>query len=136
MLEAASSAARISGWSRVCSWNPISRFASARKLSPGLRVLLEPALLVAGERLAQAALPVGRVAGPQSLGERLEPSGVGRLGGWALLEVAGEVEPDFLEHLEVPARDALARALEGVERRVQLVGQAPDPRAGLEKATA
>ena len=107
-----------------------------RELRPILRVGLEPALLVAGERLAQVALPVGRVAGPQPLDERLEPTRIGRLGGWALLEVARELEPDLLEHLEVPARDALAGAFERVERRVQLVSQAPDPRAGLEQATA
>ena len=61
---------------------------------------------------------------------------VGRLARWARMQVARELEPDLLEHLEVPARHALAGALEGVERRVQLSGQASDPRVGLEQAAS
>ena len=42
----------------------------------------------------------------------------------ALLEPAGELEPDLLEHLEVATRDVLTRALDGLTQRlVDLQGQ-------------
>jgi hypothetical protein len=52
------------------------------------------------------------------------------------VEIACELEPDLLEHLQVPASDGVAGILERVERRVQGSRQAPDPRLGLEKAAA
>ena len=45
------------------------------ELRAHLRIALEPPALIAGERLAQVALPLGRVAGPKSVEETLERSG-------------------------------------------------------------
>ena len=132
VTEAASSAARISGWSRVCSWKPISRFARA---ASSARAFGSCSSGAARSGRTPGAGSAARRAGRRAAAGRGTP----RTGGSAArragtFEVARELEPDLLEHLEVPARDALARALEGVERRVQLGGQAPEPRVGLEEA--
>ena len=66
---AASSASRISGWRRVCSWKPISRFASTASSTRAFGSRLELPRSYRVERLAQVALPVGRVARPQSVEE-------------------------------------------------------------------
>jgi len=43
-----------------------------------------------------------------------------------LVQEARELAADLREHLAVAARDSIARALEGVERRVQLRGHPPE----------
>ena len=103
------------------------------ELRARLRIALDPPALVARERLAQVALPLGRVAGPQSVEEPLERRRLGRRVRRGLVEIARELEPDLLEHLQVPARDGVAGTLERVERRVQLGRQAPDPRLGWKR---
>ena len=98
------------------------------------RVVLEPRAFVPGERLAQVALPLGWVARPQSVEETLQLRGVGLSVRRALVKKARELEADLLEHLQVSARDGVARTLERIERRVQRGRQTPDPRVALEEA--
>ena len=74
--------------------------------------------------------------GPQALDEPLEPRRLDRDVRRALVEVARELHPDLLEHLQVPVCDGVAGALERIERRVQLGRQSPDPRLPLEEAAA
>src|SRR5438093_3657758 len=85
-------------------------------------VAFGPQLVVVPERLAQQALTFGRVAGPQLQA--------------VVVEITGELKPDLLEDLQVPACDGVARSLERVERRVELGGEAPEARPGLEEAAA
>ena len=73
---------------------------------------------------------------PQALDEPLEPRRLDRDVRRALVEVARELHPDLLEHLQVPVCDGVAGALERIERRVQLGRQSPDPRLPLEEAAA
>jgi hypothetical protein len=72
------------------------------------------------ERLAQVPLPVGWAAWPQAVEELPDLRRVGWSVRRALVQVTRELEPDLLEHPQVPARDGCAGALERVERRVQL----------------
>ena len=94
------------------------------ELHASLRIALVPQALVPRERLAQVALTFRRVARPQAV-ERL-----------LAVEVASELEADLLEHLQVAARDGVARQLDGVERRVQLCRQAPQARLALKEPAA
>ena len=68
VADGASSASRISGCSRVCSWSPISRLASTASSARALG-RVPPAPLVAREGLAQQALAFGRFARPQASGK-------------------------------------------------------------------
>ena len=52
------------------------------------------------------------------------------------MQIARELQPNLLEHPQVPARHGGAGPLESVERRVQFGGQAPDSRLALEEAAA
>ena len=74
---------------------------------------------------AEVTLPLRRVAGPEAVQEPLER----RLG----FEVTRELQPDLGKHLQVSTRNDVARALERIERRVQLGRQAPEPRIALEE---
>ena len=106
------------------------------ELRARLRVALEPQALVVHERLSQVTLPLRWIAGTQAVEESADLRRIGRRVRRALVEVARELEPDLLEHPQVPARDGGASSLERVERRVQLGRQAPDSRLGLEEAVA
>ena len=106
------------------------------ELRARLRVALETPVLVARERLAQVALSLGRVAGPQRVEETPEWRGLDRRVRRTLVEVTRELQADLLEHPQVPVRDGGARTLERIERRVQCTRQAPDPRLALEEAVA
>jgi hypothetical protein len=100
------------------------------------RVLLEALALVAGERLAQVALAIGRLAGGEAIQEQLEcrrVCGHRRVG---VLQVAREVNADLGEDLAVAVGHGVACALEGVKRGVQVGGQAPQPRLALEEPPA
>ena len=89
--------------------------------------------VVAGERLAQKPLTVRWLPRLQAVEKALQSRSVA---GRALAEVAGELEPDLGEHLPVAARDRVRGELEGVERRVQLAGQAAQARLGVEQPAA
>ena len=101
-----------------------------------LRIALEPQALVVHERLSQVTLPLRWIARTQAVEESADLRGVGRRVRRALVEVARELEPDLLEHPQVPSRDGGAGTLERVERRVQLGRQTPDSRLRLEEAVA
>ena len=92
------------------------------ELGASLGIAFEPDALVTGECLAQQALAIRRVAGSQARR--------------AVVEIAGELEPDLLEDLEVAARNSVAGELERVERCVELMREAADPRLALEEAAA
>ena len=107
-----------------------------RELHARFGVALESQSLIVHKRLTQIALPSGRVARSQSLEKPPERGGLGSRVRRALLEVAGELEPDLLEHLPISACDRSARKLERVKRSVQLGRQATDTRFALEEAAA
>jgi hypothetical protein len=92
--------------------------------------------LVAGERLAQVALAVGRLAGREAVQKAREPWRVGAQRRVGFVQVAREVHADLGEDLAVAVGHGVAGTLEGIERGVQVGHQAPQPRLALEEPPA